>query len=183
MKAIMKVRKNCGFRRAVREQMNRMHVPRLSEPVDPANALFQPNGVPRELEVYDEPAAKLQVQSLGSGIGGEQKVRGAGVERVDGAGPFGRGQSAMEHRNPPETSQRSLEHRERVAILGEHDDRLADAAKQPRQRAYFGLVFAGTFCGGKDGSKRTFFIAEPLEGRDGKHRLSITRAVVVLRCE
>jgi hypothetical protein len=74
MNAMVKARKNCGFSGTVREEMNRMHSPRLSEPVDPADALFQPNGVPWELEVYDEAAARLQVQSLGPGIGGKQKV-------------------------------------------------------------------------------------------------------------
>ena len=64
--------------------MNRMHGAGLTEPIDPADALFEANGVPWELEVHNQAAARLQVQSFGSGIRSKQKVRLAAVERVDG---------------------------------------------------------------------------------------------------
>ena len=76
-----------AFDRVRMEKSNRVHGALLSEPIDAADALLEPQRIPRQLDVDDEPAAVMQVQPFAGRIGRDQHIGAAGVERVDGVAP------------------------------------------------------------------------------------------------
>ena len=79
------------FDRCRMEQPNRVHRPLLAEPIDTADALLEPERIPRQLDVDHEPAAMMQVESFAGGIGRDEDVDAAVVERVHRRSPlFGR---------------------------------------------------------------------------------------------
>ena len=82
-------------RRRMKEP-NRVHRALLSEPVDAADALFEPQRVPRQLDVDDEPAAMMQVESLAGGIGRHQHLDASVVERIHRRTPLLGWQTAMD---------------------------------------------------------------------------------------
>ena len=57
----------------------------LAEPIDAADALLEPQRIPRQLDIDDQPAAMMQVQSFTRGIGRDQHFETAAIERVDSA--------------------------------------------------------------------------------------------------
>ena len=82
------------------EQPDRVHRPPLAEPIDAADALLEPQRIPRQLDIDDEPAAVMQVQALAGGIGRDEHVDAAVVERVDGRAPLVRRQAAVDASRP-----------------------------------------------------------------------------------
>ena len=69
--------------RARMKQPDRVDAPLLAEPIDAADALLEAQRIPWQLQIDDEPAAVMQVQSLTSGIGGDQHVEIAAIERLN----------------------------------------------------------------------------------------------------
>ena len=76
---------NGAFDRAGMKQPDRVHRPALPEAIDTPDALFEPQRIPRQLDIDDEPATMMQVQTFAGGIGRDQHVDPALVERVDRA--------------------------------------------------------------------------------------------------
>ncbi len=64
--------------------------------IDPADTLFEPDRVPRQLEVHDQAAARLQVESVRRGVGGQQHVGAAARECVHRVGPRGEIQATVD---------------------------------------------------------------------------------------
>jgi hypothetical protein len=52
--------------------MHCVHTAALTDSIDATCALFEPNGVPWQLEVDHEPAALMKIQSLAAGVGGDE---------------------------------------------------------------------------------------------------------------
>ena len=55
----------------------------LAEPVDAADALLEPQRVPRQLDIDHQPAAVMQVQAFAGGVGGDEHIDLAVIERID----------------------------------------------------------------------------------------------------
>ena len=70
----------------------------LADSVDAADALLEPHRIPRELKIDQQPAAAMQVQAFGAGIGGEQERAPAAHEVVDCRGALGSGEAAVQDR-------------------------------------------------------------------------------------
>ena len=109
------------------DQVKDVHGPPLANPIDSADALFEPHRIPRQLEVDDEPAGLVKVQAFARGVGGQQDPDGSRRELFEHTQPFVARQAAVE--NDGRLAQRRLKVQQRVSILGEDDDRLVDAAQ------------------------------------------------------
>src|SRR5687768_2994456 len=110
--------------------MNRSCLP---DAIDASDTLLNTGWRPRHLEMHDEPAPLLKVQSLAGRVGGEQHLRRAGGEGVNNLGPFGGGETSMQLTGG-ETCQLASECGQRVPILGEDDRGLVRAAQQACER-------------------------------------------------
>src|SRR6188474_2737890 len=97
--------------------MNRSSLP---DAIDAADTLLNTGWRPGDLEMNNEAALLLKVQSLAGRVGGEKYLRRARVECVDDVGPFGRRQTSMQLTGV-DTCQRARECGQRVPILGEDD--------------------------------------------------------------
>ncbi len=62
------------FDRLPMEQPNRVHGAALAESIDAADALLEPQRIPRQLEIDHEPAAMMQIESLARGIGRDEHI-------------------------------------------------------------------------------------------------------------
>ena len=69
------------------EQANRVNASRLPDSVDPADALLEPQRIPRQLEIDDDAAAMMEIQPLAGGVRGNEHVERAVVEGIDGGSP------------------------------------------------------------------------------------------------
>ena len=69
------------------KQADRVDGSPLPEAIDPADALFETQRIPRQLDIDDEPAAMVQVEAFTGGIGRDEHVEPALVERVDRVAP------------------------------------------------------------------------------------------------
>ena len=129
-----KVIENGAFDRAGMKEPEGVHRPALSEAIDTADALFEAQWIPRQLDIDDEPAAVMQAQTFAGGIRRDQDVDPSLVERVDRRAPQLRRQAAM---NACDTSSRSSERGhdriERVAVLGEDDGALTGTIEESAQ--------------------------------------------------
>ena len=96
----------------------------LAYPVDATDALLDARRRPRQLEMNNEPASPLKIESFARCIGGQQYSRSAGRECVNGGGALRGGQAAVQLTRA-ECPQFVLESSQGVAILGEDDRRLA----------------------------------------------------------
>jgi hypothetical protein len=65
-------------------QVKDMHRTALADSIDPANALLEPHGIPRQFQIDDESAPLLEIEALASGVRREQKTAAAARELVDG---------------------------------------------------------------------------------------------------
>jgi hypothetical protein len=113
------------------------HAP-LTDTIDTADALFQAYRIPRQLEIDHQAATVLEIEALASRIGGQHDAGTATVEAVDGSRALEAIHCAVEHdsvgANP------SPKRYERVAILGEDNDRLADAPQDSGEREALRIV-------------------------------------------
>ena len=123
--------------RAARDKVQRVHRARLPYPIDAAHALFEPQRRPRKLQVDDQTAARVQIQPFARRIGREQHSGSAVRECARGAPPLQRRHAAVHrhdrYRQPPD------EVAQRVAVLGEDQDGLPDAAEQADEHGNLAL--------------------------------------------
>ncbi len=56
------------------EHANRVHGAALAESIDAADALLEPQRIPRQLDIDDEPATMMQVQAFARRIGRDQHI-------------------------------------------------------------------------------------------------------------
>lgn len=147
------------------EEMYGVDRPQLAEAVDSADALFEPNRIPRKLEIDDKAASRLKVESLGARIRCQQQIGDAGIERVNSGSSFHGRQPTMQQCDAPKRPQCFFEHGERVSILGKHHRRFRYATKQANERAHFAFVVSGSFGDVEDGSERILLLLDTIEGR------------------
>ena len=91
-----------------------MHDAFLAKSIDAADALFEPQRVPRQLDIDDQPAAVMQVQSFAGRIGRDEHVGAAGVERIDRVAPQVRGQAAVNGDHPLRRRAHAVDDRHRA---------------------------------------------------------------------
>ena len=82
--AELKPREQLRLTAAARDQVNDVHRAALADPVDASDALLEPHRIPRQLQVDDESARLLEIESLARGIGREQQAAAAARELLDG---------------------------------------------------------------------------------------------------
>src|SRR5436190_7302641 len=69
--------------RARMKQSDRVNDLLLPDPIDTADALLEPQRIPWQLDIDDQPALMMKIQSFAGGIGGGEHVEVAIVERVN----------------------------------------------------------------------------------------------------
>ena len=129
--ASLKTGKDASLGAVARNEVKYVDRPALTDPVDPADALLQAHGIPWQLEVDDETARALKIQSFRGGIGCEEKARAASRELVDGGRAFVATHSAMQRQT--RKAERRSHVLQRVPVFGEDNRRLADALEQARE--------------------------------------------------
>ena len=113
---------------------NRVHDASLPKPIDAANTLLEPQRIPRQLDIDDQPAAMMQVQSLAGRIGRDEHVGATCVERIDRVAPHVGCEPPVNGDDPLRRRAEAVDDGiERVAVFGEHDDRLARDGEQSMQ--------------------------------------------------
>ena len=114
-----------------------MDRPRLAEAIDASDALLESRRAPGQFDVDDEAASPLQVQAFAGRVGGNQDSRGAG-SRMRAALPRAPPTSWPPWRvdHGGDSRQHGLEPLQRVAVLGEHDDRLCDPSQRTATRTW-----------------------------------------------
>ena len=160
--------------------MNGVDRPQLAEAVDSADALFEPNRIPRKLEIDDKAASRLKVESFGARICCQQKVGDAGIERVNSGSSFDGRQTTMQQCDAPKRPQCVFEHGERVSILGKHHRRFRHATKQANERAHFALVKSGSVGNVEDGSERLLLLLDTIECRSREQGRRVGSTFILL---
>ena len=86
----------------VRREVQCGYVPRLTVAVDATVPLLQPHRVPGHLVVHDVAARRLQVETLGRDVGGDEQADRVGgvVERLPDVGPLDERRTAERERGP-----------------------------------------------------------------------------------
>ena len=124
--------------RVGRHEMDDVDPSRLPDTIDPPRALLEAERRPGQLEVDDEPATVMQVQSFACGIGGEQQAGGAIREATQRVGPLAGAQPAVQF-GDIDTLKCRGKPLKGVAIFSEDDERFirsADQAAEYRQLAF-----------------------------------------------
>ena len=111
-----------------------MHRSLLADPIEPADALLEAHGVPGQIEVHDEAAPGLEIETMRRGVGGEQEVGRAPGERGDRGGSRSPVHPAVDDHDTRALAEKTGHVREGVAVFGEDDGRFARAAKEANQR-------------------------------------------------
>src|SRR5881394_2620649 len=117
--------------RARMKQSDRVNDLLLPDPIDTADALLEPQRIPWQLDIDDQPALMMKIQSFAGGIGGGEHVEVATVASVKRRSTHIAGDAQRDTRGV-----------EGVAILGEDDRGLAQPIEQPRQAANLRAAFA-----------------------------------------
>ena len=100
----------------------------LTNAVDAADPLFEPARIPRQLQVHHDPAVVMEVQPFRRCIRCEQHDLRRRREPAKRVGPFLSAQAAVQHDC---RATDAVEHvQQRVAVFGEHDNRLARASQE-----------------------------------------------------
>src|SRR5262245_34483048 len=73
---------NCAFDRAGMKEPNAVNRALLAETIDAADALFEAQGIPRQLDIDHEAASVMQIEPLAGGISRNQDIELAIVERI-----------------------------------------------------------------------------------------------------
>src|SRR6185369_13155017 len=110
-------------------QVKHVYGPALTDSIDAADSLLEPHRIPRQLEVDDDTADVVQVQPFAGGVGGEKDTTSSSRKRVERCRSIRARQAAM--KNGGGLRNGSSDVRERVAVLGKHDQRLVDSFEQP----------------------------------------------------
>src|SRR5436309_14236730 len=79
--------------------MKHMNRALLADAIDPADPLLQTHRIPRQLEIDDDPAALMEVESLAGGVGREQHRAAAADELVESGAPIIARHTAVESRD------------------------------------------------------------------------------------
>ena len=112
------------------QQLNGVDTPLLADSIDAADPLLEPQWIPRQLEVHDKAAARLQVQTLSRGVGCHQRSRTSLGERGKLVPALGGRESAVEHGDGGHIGDSSRNRADHVAVFAEHDERLAGSPQQ-----------------------------------------------------
>jgi hypothetical protein len=131
-------RERCLFGRASRDEVNGMDGTALADSFNTPDSLLQSKRRPWQLEVDDQAAAAMQVQSLAGRIRRQQQSCVAVGEALNCCAALRRRHPAMQL-NRVEVGEALGEANERVAILGENECRLRRSPKQRPQRAQLAL--------------------------------------------
>ena len=67
----------------------------LADAIDAADALFEAQGIPWQLDINHQPATLMEIQPFAGGIGRDQHIGPAGIELVDGGAARLGGDPAM----------------------------------------------------------------------------------------
>ena len=111
-----------------------MHAARLPEAIDTADALLEAERRPWQLEVHDEPAAVMEIETFARCVGREKHHRFARRETAQRIEAFASTEPAMQlqRRDVRELRGQMVK---RVAVLGEDNYGLARTPDQSPQRA------------------------------------------------
>ena len=153
----------------------------LAEAVDAADPLFEPHRIPRELEVDDNPARVMEVQSFAACVCGEEHGLPAADEVGDRRRTLLAREPAVQQRRRP--AERPLQMLERVAIFGEHDGGFADTAKQPDERGSLRLTPCRCARGGGDLLEQQTLARRIAQRQRGEVRRFISRFCLGIRIE
>src|SRR4051812_44903693 len=88
---------NRGLRRVTSDNERHVYARLLADPVHPSDPLFQPRGVPGQVQAHDPPRACLQVEPLARNIGRNEHPRVAGEESSEFASALVSRLAAMEN--------------------------------------------------------------------------------------
>ena len=159
-----------------------MHRALLAESIDAADALLEAQRIPRQLDVNHEPASVMQIQPLACGIGRNQDIDAAVVERVDRRSPVVSRQAAVDASHAPRRRRQGGDDGvERVAVLREDHGRLARDGEQPPQAANLRSRLAAVRQRDQLLERRSFFV-DALEPARRQHRirLEVVRSIDLL---
>ena len=166
--------------RVARDKVQGVDAAGLAEPIDAPDALLEPGRRPGQLEVDHPAAPRLEVQALARRVGRDQHAGLAGVEARERTRALLARQRAVQTCHGRDPGDRFRHALEGVAVLREHDRRLARAADQPDDGRDLALVGGG-------GRRRVRQRPEPPplaravgEPRRGEHRVRRVVGVVSL---
>ena len=143
------------LRRVAPYQVQCVHAPALTDPIDPPDPLLQPHRVPRQLDVDDEATPSVEVEPFAGGVRRQQHAGAARVEGILRLAALGARESAVQYGNRavrPERLQCSVE---RVAILGEDDCGLTRPPEQCGDARQFAFRHGGEPCRVAQGCEET----------------------------
>ena len=115
------------FVRAAIVKVVRVDASGLTDPIDAANPLFEPNRIPRQFQIENEATPRLQIQTFACRIGCKENARFATNKSVDRLTSFARRHGAVERRQRDARRQARFECGKGVAILAEHNCRFRRA--------------------------------------------------------
>ncbi|MDP2390482.1 MAG: hypothetical protein Q8N52_09175, partial [Acidobacteriota bacterium] len=92
------------------QQVHGMDAPLLAESIDPPDALFEANRIPRHFQIDDQATAVVQVEALTGGVGGDEHVQIAALELLHCLLPHG-GRYAAVDRGEPEGRRQRVDRR------------------------------------------------------------------------
>jgi hypothetical protein len=131
------------FGRAACDELDRMHPLALPKTIHAADALLEPQRRPGQLEVDDQAAALLKIESLACGVGCQQQTRPALSELSERLRPFKRREATVQNHGRKAVNVCGKP-RERIAILGEDDGWLPRSSKQTREGSKLALRLRGS---------------------------------------
>jgi hypothetical protein len=138
--------------------VNRVHPPGLADPIDSAGSLLQPERRPRQLEVYDEAASMVKIETLAGGVGREQQPHRTGGELSQGVRSLSRRQATVKT-HERDARQRRRDVLERVAVFRKHDCRFSGSGNEPPQRSQLALGASRVVGQGQDAGEMSAFLA------------------------
>jgi hypothetical protein len=133
--SIVQARENACFDRAGSDKIDGVNPAVLADAVDPANALFEPHGIPRELEIDDKAAPLLKIQSFAGRVSGNEHVRLSRGELADCLVTRLAIETPVKKGDATSGSRLAGDRGQSVAVLRKHDAGLSDAIEQPAQHA------------------------------------------------
>ncbi len=113
------------------DEVEGMDAPRLPDPIDPPDPLFEPHRIPRELQVDDRTTTFVEVESFAGRVGGQQHAAAAGREAIELHPPFVAGQAPVENRAVAREALTKM--KQRVAVLGKDDRLFVQPSEPPEQ--------------------------------------------------
>ena len=140
-----------------------MHRAFLSDSVDTTGALFEAHRIPGQLQIDDDSAVLMEVQSFAGGIGRQEKPPAAGREVTNRRSSFFPRKSTMKGRT--RLLEAVADVKQRVAILRENNclfSAFLQTLDQTREQSQLAVVPH----------------RDPSSGRDGLEKLPLSRNVI-----